>query len=109
MRIWGCKCVAYIPENKQQSKLHPRGKQGVFIGYVPNTNHQYQVYFPPNKIRIFDAARVIFNEGVKGSSVAEWSMSLNYNWPSVGDKDGLLRYKDLVGAHAQVIGVTAAC
>ena len=39
MRIWGYKCVAYIPKNKQQSKLHPRGKQGVFIGYVPNTDH----------------------------------------------------------------------
>ena len=37
--IWGCRCVAYIPENEQQSKLHLRGMAGVFIGYVPNMNH----------------------------------------------------------------------
>ena len=58
-----------------------------------------QVLFPPNRIRIFDVERVKFNDNAKGSLVDQWSVSLKYNWPLVGElEDGLLRHEDSVGA-----------
>ena len=69
----------------------------MFIGFVLNIDYQYKVYFLLNKIRILNTAHVIFNEDIKGFLIAKWNVSLNYDWPIMEDKDGLLKHKDLVG------------
>ena len=41
-KVFGCVCLVYIPKDKRESKLHPRGYEAIYIGYMSST--QYRVY-----------------------------------------------------------------
>ena len=50
-RVWGCKAVVYIDAKSQlarmrSDKLMNRGKDAVFIGYVPDTSKMWQFWEP---------------------------------------------------------------
>ena len=87
IRVWGSKYIVHIPEKKQKSKLHPRGKAGLFVKYTKTVN-QYQIYLiKSQKIRTYNTKVVVFNE----SSFGTTNISLDFNGSLSlgGEIDGL--------------------
>ena len=116
IRIWGCKCTVHIPKEKQQSKLHPRGVVGIFMGYNDKSNSQYRVYsITTRKVGIHDAACVVFDEASFGFSSTESSLDL-HGQGLVGAFNGLPRIdsddsqravtRSMVSGSVGVVGVS---
>ena len=62
-RTFGCVCLVYIPKEVRESKLHPRGYEAIYLGYLSST--QYRVY-DPRKNRLVFPTTVKFYEDRKG-------------------------------------------
>ena len=62
-RIFGCVCLVYIPKDVRKSKLHPRGYEAIYLGYLSSS--QYRVY-DPRKNRVVFPTSVKFYEDRKG-------------------------------------------
>ena len=62
-RTFGCMCLVYIPKELRESKLHPRGYEGIYLGYLSSS--QYRVY-DPRKNRLVFPTSVKFYEDRKG-------------------------------------------
>ena len=43
LRVWGCKALVHIPEDKQKGKLAPRAIEGTFLGYGNTTTYRFLV------------------------------------------------------------------
>ena len=48
IRVWGCRCYAYInPKSllsfSRKDKLMDRGREGIFIGYVKGTDKNFLI------------------------------------------------------------------
>jgi len=51
LRVWGCKCYSYVdvrsmPMGERHDKLVDRGRVGVFLGYVDETNAFVKIWAP---------------------------------------------------------------
>lgn len=62
-RTFGCVCLVYIPKDVRESKLHPRGYEAIYLGYLSSS--QYRVY-DPRKNRLVFPTSVKFYEDRKG-------------------------------------------
>lgn len=43
LRVWGCKALVHIPEDKRKGKLAPRAVEGTFIGYENTKTYRFLV------------------------------------------------------------------
>ena len=81
IKVFGCMAYYFIPKINR-SKLSPRARKGIFIGYCDDSR-SYRVYDPEyRKINI--VRNVKFDEKVKGSTLMEGELS-----ESQGDLLGL--------------------
>lgn len=73
MRVWGCKCIAYVnpsslPPKTRHDKIVPRGREAVLVGYNPHTTKQWRIY-APDLGRCIKASSVTFFENEKGGDL----------------------------------------
>lgn len=75
LRAWGCKTISYVSpksvpkeNDKHETKLIPRGREGVFMGYVKGTAKQFKIY-APDLGRITVASTVKFYENAPGGTL----------------------------------------
>ena len=73
IRVWGSKVYRYINpktlyKDNRYNKLVLRGREGVFIGYLNNTEKYLKIYTPDLRYIIF-SSRLFVNESVSGGIV----------------------------------------
>jgi len=75
LRVWGCKTISYVSpksvpseNDKNDTKLIPRGREGVFMGYIKGTEKQFKIY-APDLGRITVASTIKFYEDTPGGTL----------------------------------------
>eukprot|EP00963_Diacronema_lutheri_P013242 scaffold2513_cov484-Pavlova_lutheri.AAC.1 len=43
LKVWGCKALVHVPEEKRSGKLAPRAQEAVFIGYENSSTYRFLV------------------------------------------------------------------
>ena len=43
LKVWGCKALVHVPEEKRTGKLAPRAQEAVFIGYENSSTYRFLV------------------------------------------------------------------
>ena len=77
LRIQRLKVIIYIPKEKRKSKLYPREKHNIFIGYT-NIPNQYLIYLiKGRKVKVYNASIIIFDKSIIRSITADLSSDLN--------------------------------
>lgn len=71
VRTWGCKVYSYMSPQSlpdRADKLMDRGRVGVFLGYVEETDKQYYIWAPDKRAKI-KTSDVRFSEWEKGGDI----------------------------------------
>lgn len=73
VRVWGCKVYLYVdprslPVRSRHDKLMDRGRVGVFMGYMDETDKQYRLW-APNLGRVIRTHSIRFIENKKGGDI----------------------------------------
>lgn len=72
IKVFGCMAYYFIPKINR-SKLSPRARKGIFMGYCEDSR-SYRVYDPEHR-KINIIRNVKFDEKVKGSILVEGNLS----------------------------------
>ena len=72
IRVWGCRAIIHMPkESLPQGTRHKamdRGKDAIFVGYVPGSTSQY-LFWVPDMRKVVKNNNVVFREGEPGGDV----------------------------------------
>lgn len=94
LRVWGCKALVYIPEDKRSGKLAPRAIEGIFIGYENSATYRFLVN---GKLMLSSAAQFFEEEKGKISSESQLDLVIPDLLVEPGVKENAGEHEDSIG------------
>lgn len=76
LRVFGCEAYAHIPKQKRKSKLDPRSKKCILVGY-DSFDRSYRLYDFNDPKRVTISSSVTFNENSFPGSKCKFNNTLN--------------------------------